>query len=651
MRAPSGRIRTVFQAFRELGLRPMLLLGLYRLGLLSGYLRWRTPCIQPSGDNSELHFPLDPPTLDQLQPVIGDHAADLIAEADQLNRGKVRLFGQLDADLQLTPPDSTCHWSRCQPGKEDIKLLWEPARFGWAFTLMRAYILTGDNDYPETFWRHLELFVETNPPNCGLNWSSGQEVALRLLAFLFAARVFAEAPSSTPARQSQLAAAVVAHARRIPPTLIYARAQDNNHLLTEALGLYAAGCSLPDHPEAKRWLALGWRWANHALQRQIDPDGVYIQHSTNYHRLMLQAALCLQALAASQGQTLPNLTLERLGTAARWLAGYFDPHSGRAVNLGHNDGAHILPLAAGDYGDYRPTLQAAARAFLGQSVLGSGPWNEPALWYNLAPDTPSLPFELLPISSAVHRLGDGESWGVLRAVRFKGRPAHADQLHVDLWWQGHNIARDAGTYHYNLPPTWDNALARTAVHNTITINGQDQMRRAGRFLWLQRAQARLLPNHSEPDSISAEHDGYQRLGILHRRTLTRTDPHNWQVVDTLTPTHHPENVSAVLHWLLPDWSWELHETTLHLQGPPGKVRLHIGLVPGSAFNPPRVTACRLIHAGQLLVGDGPTVNSDAVTAGWFSPTYAVKEPALSLQVVLSGAPPFSILSEWHFTVK
>jgi hypothetical protein len=647
MGTSSKRISTVFEAARELGLRPLVLLGVYRLGLLSGWLRWRTPCTKPSGAKFVLHFPLHPPTLEQLQAVLGGHSADLIAEADRISLGKVRLFGQLDADLQLKPPDSTCHWSRCRPFDGDIKLLWEPARFGWAFTLMRAYILTGEARYAETFWRNFELFMEANPPNCGLNWSSGQEVALRLLAFLFAARVFAAAPSSTPVRQSQLSGAVISHARRIPPTLGYARAQDNNHLLTEALGLYAAGCSLPDHPQAKRWQALGWRWANNALQRQIDAHGVYTQHSTNYHRLMLQAAICLQALAAAQGQNLPQPTLERLKAAVRWLAAYFDPHSGKAANLGHNDGAHILPLAGGDFGDYQPVLQAAGQAFLGPSLLGSGPWNEPALWFNLdsgsAPPSP----EPLPASRAVNRLGNSESWGTLRAVQFRGRPAHADQLHVDLWWQGHNVARDAGTYHYNLPPTWDNALAHTSAHNTITINGQDQMRRASRFLWLQRAQARLLPDDAGSDSICAEHDGYQRLGVLHRRTLTHIDAHHWQVADALMPTGRSDNITAVLHWLLPDWSWELHETNLHLQGPPGKLRLQISLAPDPGVNPARITACHLVRAGQLVSGEGPA----AATAGWFSPTYAVKEAALSLQVVFSGEPPFSIISEWNFAVK
>ena len=45
-----------------------------------------------------------------------------------------------------------------------------------------------------------------------------------------------------------------------------------------------------------------------------------------------------------------------------------------------------------------------------------------------------------------------ESWMLAHAEDFKERPGQADQLHVDLWWRGLNIARDAGSYLYFGPP-------------------------------------------------------------------------------------------------------------------------------------------------------------------------------------------------------
>ena len=72
--------------------------------------------------------------------------------------GQIRLFGGAPFPLDLTPPGELSHWTEYELGRqplgvEDPKFIWEPARFGWVFTLGRAYYLTGHESYPEAFWR------------------------------------------------------------------------------------------------------------------------------------------------------------------------------------------------------------------------------------------------------------------------------------------------------------------------------------------------------------------------------------------------------------------------------------------------------------------------------------------------------------------
>jgi len=118
------------------------------------------------------------------------------------------------------------------------------------------------------------------------------------------------------------------------------------------------------------------------------------------------------------------------------------------------------------------------------------------------------------------------------------------------------LAQDAGTYSYNASAPWDNALASTNIHNTVQVDGQEQMRKAGRFLWLEWAQGSYIPEESGSRRVTAEHDGYDRLGVRHRRSLAYIGTNHWQVIDTLLPMHAtPEHHSAVLHWLLPDLPW------------------------------------------------------------------------------------------------
>jgi hypothetical protein len=112
--------------------------------------------------------------------------------------------------------------------ESDIKWVWEPGRLGWAYTLGRAYLLNRDERYAAAFWSYLEAFLDANPPFLGPHWASAQEVALRLIALTFAGQVFGAAACADASRTARLAQAVAMHAARIPPTLVYARAEQQS---------------------------------------------------------------------------------------------------------------------------------------------------------------------------------------------------------------------------------------------------------------------------------------------------------------------------------------------------------------------------------------------------------------------------------------
>ena len=646
--------------------------------------------------SSVLGHLFDLPPREKLLQILGDDGlVQLLAEANEIVDGRVRLFGGEPVPLGLSVPGELHHWTNYEQGSRgagerggegDVKFVWEPARFGWAFTLARAYHLSGDERFPEVFWRYFEIFTEANPVNMGPNWTSAQEVALRILAFTFAARIFASSSHSTAIRHWQLAISIADHAARIPPTLVYARSQNNNHLLSEAAGLITAALALPDHPAAPRWEKLGWKWFNRGLESQIAEDGAYMQNSTNYHRLMLQLALWVHAsrrVSESANQQVgkfltpnrltpnpqlltPNL---QLLAATHWLLALTDPETGRAPNLGPNDGAYILPFTVLPYHDYRPVLQAASRAFLGQPAFGPGSWDEMGLWFgesasrrvsestiqragesaNIQQITPNL----LTSTSLTSTLPASRSWAYLRAARFTSRPGHADQLHLDLWWRGLNVAQDAGTYLYNASPPWDNTLTHTAVHNTVTVDGQEQMTRAGRFLYLDRAQAEVTAREQAEDGswqrITAQHDGYRRLGVIHQRSVTAYQDNLWIVEDQLLSSGRRSEVGTRLHWLLPDWGFEIGDKRLkiRLQSPFGIIQLSVSLQSSVSCpqSPIPNLKSQIIRAGKLLHGSGPT----SPTWGWASPTYGVKVPALSFSVSTEGVLPITFVSEWEFT--
>ena len=669
--ARSSKLYDGYKAMVQLGVQPVALNALYRLGLVTGHYR-RLEKPEPRSENRKLAPLFVFPTSEDLLAVMGDEGkAALFSEADEIVAGQVRLFGGQPLPLRLDFSELLYHWTQYETHPSllstlyypfpDIKFIWEPARFGWVFCLGRAYHLSHEEKYSQAFWRNFEIFTAGNPSYQGPNWISGQEVALRLMAFVWSAQIFDGSSSSTPDRKAELAQSVAVHATRIIPTLVYARSQQNNHLLTEAAGLLTAGLALPGHPQASNWSGLGWKWLNEGLHSQIDSYGEYAQHSTNYHRLMLQVVLWVNQLFhgndLNQYNHWPRQTNEAIVRSIHWLLSILDSDSGRTPNLGANDGAYLFPLTVCPFADYRPVLHAAARAFLNYD-LPRGPWDELALWFD-------VPLEHRKYVQLPRYLGDQiygkDSWAYLRTAQFTSRPSHADQLHMDLWWRSLNVAQDAGTYLYNADPPWDNSLVAAQIHNTVTVNGRDQFTRAGRFLYLDWFNAyRRGILEADPAILQrtrGRHWGYWRMGVRHARTVTAFADGHWQVRDEMLPLRMPWDKRPItyrLHWLLPDWQWQasLQESVfeIRLKSPYGQVTLAVSDGSRMMNTESWVT---LVQAGETVfnAGSGGSKSQPETTIrGWVSPTYGVKVPALSLAIESKSPNDVQFTSEFVFPI-
>lgn len=670
---PSPRIVTVARAARELGPGSLALYALYLAMLHSGWLRRRTPVYAwderplahwmrpglPTEPAAYLAYRLAPsfparflfePLADlstSLAKCMGHHRSHLLEEANAILHGRFRLFGGAVVALGFPPPwlafaplgeiaapiDVTAerHWTTYPPDSfpADVKLLWEASRFTWVYPLVRAYRLTGDERFAHACLHLVNSWRAANPPNRGPHWFSGQEVALRVQALCFAWYGLAAHLRDAPEQAATIAHMIAVHADRLPATLIYARSLANNHLVSEAAGLYTAGLLFPEFRSAPRWRGLGRRWLTRSLISQVLADGGHVQHSINYHRFVLQAGLWAARLAERNNDPLPHPARTALQRMAAFERSLVDPETGRVPNFGPNDGAELLPLSPCPFQDYRPTLQLAAVLF-GQDELPPGPWDEPCVWFGAEHRAAShAPSSLAEMPQAgLHGLRQETSRAILRCARFRSRPGHSDQLHLYLEHRGHPILLDPGSYLYNAPRPWDNSLASAAVHNGPVLAGVEPMRRAGRFLWLEWTEAEVLGRWKSASRrmqvMCAQHRAYRRLGIRARRSLVSFSGDLWMVCDELLGSGF--QVGQVC-WLLPD-------------DPAPELTAHGLKHPGSSLTillePPRGRLV-LFRTGERL--GGQVLDLSCPVWGWFSPTYARKEPALSLVYQVQGQLP------------
>ena len=507
--------------------------------------------------------------------------------------------------------DSTRHWSEISDDTDvDIKFIWEANRFSMVYSLVRAHASTRDEKYAEGFWKLVQSWAESNPPNSGPNWMDGQEAALRLMAWTFGFHAFTDSPTSTPDRITQFTVMAAAHAERIYKNIDYAISTHSNHTISEAFGLWLAGLLFPELKDAKKYFALGRKLLEQEAIAQIFPDGSYSMYSLNYHRFILHIYFYALRLGELNDSPFSESLKQRVTKSVDYLFQLMDPETGQMPVYGSNDGALVLPLNNCDFTDYRPLLQLGSYLTKGIRCFESGAWDEPLYWIygsDALQATVSTPPQTSQnyADGGVSILRGSQSKAIIRCTDFRSRPSHADQLHVDLWIRGQNIACDAGTYLYSGEVRkWRNGLAHTAAHNTVIVDHKDQMRMVSRFTWTNWSRGKIL-KHGE-HLWQGEHDSYKP--VTHKRTVMALENDRWLVVDHLHDTrpHH-----YALHWLLNDFPYEQKENLLLLSIDSLKHKVQVGLLNGkSAFS--------------IVRGD---LNS---ARGWRSQYYGNKEPAISV---------------------
>jgi len=521
---------------------------------------------------------------------------------------------------QVVP--ANLHWSKIPDfGFGDIKVVWEPSRFGFVYALVRSYWRTGDERYAESFWQLLGSWRENNPPQLGANWKCGQETAFRVMAWIFGLYGFSAAAATTPERLSALAQMIAISAYRIEANLNYALSQRNNHGISEGVGLWTVGLLFPEFKRSAVWREKGRRVLERLGRELIYDDGSFVQHSVNYQRLMLHDYLWALRLGDIQHRPFSPALRERVASAGEMLYQMQDEETGRVPYYGQNDGALVLPLNNCDYLDFRPVIQATCYLATGKRRYPSGPWDEDLLWL-FGPEALSASIDAKPRADlragvgGYYTLRSQAGFAFVRCATYNNRPGQADMLHFDLWWRGQNIATDAGTYSYNAPDPWDNSLAHTAYHNTVTVDGLSQMERASKFLWLPWLRGSVWQDRvSTQHRLSyweGEHDGYQRLRdpVTHRRGILRIAGEIWLVLDALMGVQEHD---YRLHWLFPDWPFDFWPDAGELRLQTGQGRYYVHLLAPNA-------------AGKPLLARA----EESTPRGWRAPYYSYREPALSL---------------------
>ncbi len=366
----------------------------------------------------------------------------------------------------------------------DIKAIWEASRLTHFLYFARAYLITNDNKYYKAFSAQLRSWLKENPYSYGSNYKCGQEATLRMTNALIAYSVFKHFKLITEEDKSNIFKLVEGSYKKVLSNFFYAhKCIRNNHTFTEILGLIIGAWCSDDNTK----LIKAYKLMDQEILNQFLPDGGFTQYSFNYHRFTLQILEVLFKISKKTGLNIKET--ERVKKSILLLY-QVQTESGDVPNYGSNDGALIFPLSICGYRDFRPVLNTLYALITGKRLYENGVYDEELLWFGETLDLPIESVGLNSISfddSGFYVLRNEDGFIMTCLQDYKSRPAHMDQLHIDLWYKNVNILCDSGTYSY--ASELGKELSSTTGHNTVKLPGIDQMNKRGAFLvtdWTQR---------------------------------------------------------------------------------------------------------------------------------------------------------------------
>lgn len=258
-----------------------------------------------------------------------------------------------------------------------------------------------------------------------------------------------------------------------------------NHLLENGFALLMGGAFFAN----KDWLKLGEKILREELDEQVLADGAHFELSPMYHQIIffrLLESIDWYTRWSNREQGFENFLKEK----AVLMRGWLENISFQNGDIPHfNDSADEIAYTT-------PWLISYAQGL-------------------------TIPKSKLSLSSSGYRsvsLGDYECKVDVAQIGAGYQPghAHADALSFILYNRGTPLFVEQGTSTYQIGEIRERERS-TAAHNTVVVDGRNQSSVWGGFRVAERANVQILVD--ENYRISAEHDGYRKMGVTHRRTM------------------------------------------------------------------------------------------------------------------------------------
>lgn len=504
---------------------------------------------------------------------------EIVRQADRIAKGQFDLLGlrQLNfgnpIDWHREPlagkRGPLIHWSSLNFLNSELfgdkKITWELNRHQYFAILGQAYWLSGDERYAETFANHINSWLAQNPPKLGINWASSLEVAFRSISWTWALHFFKRSTVFTAETFLSIAKFLYINASHLE-TYLSTYFSPNTHLTGEALGLFYLGTLFPEFKHAARWRKTGLQILLEQLDRHVQPDGVYFEQSSYYHRYTADFYLHLRILLELNQESVPEQVDNKLQQLLDFLM-YITRPDGRTPLFGDDDGGRLMKLDGRPANDFRATLSTGAAVFSrGDYKFVAHEPAEESFWL-LGPSAIAKLDQLQasePASRSREFADSGyfvmrDSWNAEANYLFfdcghhgtdNCGHAHADALSFELAVNGQTMLIDPGTYTYTASQELRDSFRVSSAHNTLTVDDASWSVPAGPFSWQSIGNSRPIDWISKErfDYIFASQNaGSDEIPAGHYREILFLKNEYWVIRDYVSSAG-PHRVKLWFHF-------------------------------------------------------------------------------------------------------
>jgi hypothetical protein len=417
----------------------------------------------------------------------------------------------------------------------DVKVPWELSRLQFLPILGKAWRLSEDPRHRRAGRDLLTDWMEKNPTGMGVNWTIAMEVALRAMSICFFLELGSPWAANDATWLRQVTFGLWKHLLFIEAHNEFSHLSRSNHYLSNIVGLLCLSSYL-DGPQMNARRKLYANLVESEMAHQVYKDGGDYEASFGYHLLVLQMFTSAFVLMKAQALNPSAEFSDRLKRMYEYL-GWLADQRGRVAHVGDCDDGRVELLtddleAMQEAPENRYSLRVASQIGVGEALFG-GPFC----------GTKCDAAHVFP-NSGVAVVNSSDAQAIFLAlpngIAGKGSHTHNDKISILLNLGDEPLLIDSGCAAYTRDAGLRNRFRATVAHNTVEIDGEEQNRfstsRDSLFAIADDARLSAITMEKIGAEVifSASHDGYHRLGILHKRIMRWTGERSVMLEDQLT---------------------------------------------------------------------------------------------------------------------